>query len=56
VQQHYRFLNSGTNTNEVLQGSRNFKVGTYMPTIYSLVNDLEKSSKEYEEIFEISAF
>jgi hypothetical protein len=49
-------LDSGRNADEVLQGSRKFKVETYIPLIDSLVNNLEKRSKEYEEIFEKFGF
>jgi hypothetical protein len=49
-------LDGGRNTNEVLEGSRKFKVGTYIPITDYLVNDLEKHSKEYEEIFEKFSF
>jgi hypothetical protein len=57
VQQHYCFfffLDGGRNTDEVLQGSRKFKVEIYTPIIDPLVNNLEK--KEYEEIFEKFGF
>jgi hypothetical protein len=38
------FLDGGRNTDEVLQGSRKFKVETYIPIIDSLVNNVEKCS------------
>jgi hypothetical protein len=56
VQQHYSSLDGGRNIDLVLQGSRKFKVETYMPYIDSLVNNLEKRNKEYEEIFEKFGF
>jgi hypothetical protein len=49
-------LDGGRNTDEVFQGSRKFKVETYRPITDSLVNNLEKRSKEYEEIFEKFGF
>jgi hypothetical protein len=55
VQQHYSSLDGGRNT-DVLQGSRKFKVETYISITDSLVNNLEKRSKEYEEIFEKFGF
>jgi hypothetical protein len=48
-------LDGGRNT-DVLQGSRKFKVETYIPITDSLVNNLEKRSTEYEEIFEKFGF
>jgi hypothetical protein len=56
VQQHYSFLDGGRNTDEVLQGSRKFKVETHKPIIDPLVNNLGKRSKEHEEIFEKFSF
>jgi hypothetical protein len=50
------FLDGRSNTNEVLQGSGKFKIETYIPFIDSLVNKLEKRSKECEEIFERFGF
>jgi hypothetical protein len=50
------FLDGGINTDEVLQGSRKFKVETYVPIIDSLLYNLEKRSKEYEEIFDEFVF
>jgi hypothetical protein len=50
------FLDGGRNADEVLQGSSKFKVETYIPITDSLVNNLEKRSKEYKEIFEKSVF
>jgi hypothetical protein len=49
-------LDGGRNTDEVLQGSRKFKVKTYIPKTDSIVNILEKRSKENEEIFEKFGF
>jgi hypothetical protein len=49
-------LDGGRNTDEVLQDSRNFKVATYIPIIDSLVNNLDKLSEEYKEIFETFGF
>jgi hypothetical protein len=50
------FLDGGRNTDEVLLGRRKFKAATYIPIIDSLVNNLEKRSKEYEDIFEKLVF
>jgi hypothetical protein len=47
-------LDGGRNTDEVLPGSRKFKVETYI--IDSLVNNLEKRSNEYDEIFKNFGF
>jgi hypothetical protein len=54
--QHFSFLDGGRNTDEVLQGTRKFKVKTYISKTDSLVYNSEKRSKENEEIFEKFGF
>jgi hypothetical protein len=49
-------LGGGRNTDELFQGSREFKVETYIPMMDSPVNNSEKRSKEYEEIFDKFGF